>query len=139
MGKTIYLNEEQFRYLREIAKQDGKLFMKHMPDSSDFAPKKGSWKDTWIEQMGDSKWPKGGTKDEEFVGCHVVDTETKKVYLYPKPKSENSSIIDHENDSFFLAEKALLVPFNLSDATYKGPAKSPEEGLKAALSKISSL
>lgn len=139
MSKTLFLTEEQFRLMRNLAIKDGMVFIKHLPDSSDFRSKQGSWKQTWISYRGNAQWPKESTSDEEIVGCHVVDVESRYVYIYPKKKEENSSIIRHEDDYFFLAERALLVPFKLSDATYIGHEESAEEGLRVALSKITSL
>lgn len=137
MGKTIIVTDKQLRFLLGYAKKDGKVFVKHLPHSSDFRAKKGSWKNTWIDIKGNNKWPTNSSK--EMVACHVVDIETKKVYLYPKSRSENSEIIGDEDNVIFIADKELLVPFILSDATYVGPEGSPEEGLKKALSEISSL
>lgn len=139
MAKTIVVTNEQFMQLLAIAKKDGKVFMKHLPDSSYFHSKIGSWEQDWKNSKGDDNWPSDNSYKDKMVGCHVVDVETREVYIYPKPQSENSSIIGKEDDSFFVAESSLLVPFNLSDATYTGPEESPEEGLRMALSKISFL
>ena len=137
MMKTIILTNTQFKAVQSLARQDGKTFVKHLPDSSDFEPKQGSWKQIWISGKREVLWPKPTSKGEEIVGCHVVDIQTKGVYICPRSKTENSSIIGHEDEFYYLVEEDLLCPFELTDAIYKGNEESPKRGLEKALSKLS--
>ena len=68
-----------------------------------------------------------------------MDIITQEVFIYPKTNSENTSIIDQEDEHIFIIDRALMVPFKIEDSNYNGPCKSPEEHLKQALSKISFL
>lgn len=134
--KTINLTDNQFKAVQSIAKNKGKVFVKHLPNTSVFEPKEGSWKQVWISKKGEALWPQANTTSEEVVGCHVVDILTKKVYICPRCKTENTAIIGHEDDSFILVDKNLLCPFNLTDAIYKGNEGSPKKELEKALSQL---
>ena len=138
MGYTVRITKKQLRYFSKLAKTEGKVLIKHLPDSSDFSSKEGSWKNYWVSLMNKS-WPKAGVGKEEKVGCHVVDIETGSVYICPRSGNENTSIIGHEDERIFIVNRNLLVPFRLEDSNYNGPCKSPQEALLKALSKISLL
>ena len=136
MGKCIHITEEQLHYFCELSKNSNKCLIKHLPDSSVFKAKLGSWKKYW-ESNTEVPWPLSKHENTEIVGCHVVDIVTKKVFIYPKPSSENVGIIGHEDEHIFVADKSLMIPFNLEDSNYDGHEISPEEHLNKALSKIS--
>ena len=138
MGYTVRITKKQPRYFSKLAKTEGKVLIKHLPDSSDFLSKDGSWKNYWISSMNKT-WPKVGVGKEEQVGCHVVDIETGDVYICPRSGNENTSIIGHEDERIFIVNSNLLVPFRLEDSNYNGPCKSLQEALSKALSKISLL
>lgn len=138
MGYTVRITKKQLRYFIKLAKAEGKVLIKHLPNSSDFISKEGSWKNYWLSLMNKS-WPKVGVGKEEQVGCHVVDIETGIVYICPRSSNENTSIIGHEDERIFIVKHNLLVPFRLEDSNYNGPCKSHQEALSKALSKISLL
>ena len=138
MGYTVRITKRQLRYFSKLAKTEGKVLIKHLPDSSDFSSKEGSWKNYWLSLMKKS-WPKVGAGKEEQVGCHVVDIETGCVYICPRSGNGNTTIIGHEDERIFIVNRNLLVPFRLEDSNYEGPCKSPQEALSKALSKISLL
>ena len=138
MSKTIYITTEQLRYFSELSEKEGKCIVKHLPESSAFKPKDGSWKTYW-ESKSKISWPTNKNKSDENVGCHVVDIITKEVFIYPKPNSENVGIIGHEDEHIFIVDRNLMIPFKIEDSNYNGLSKSPEEHLKQALSKISFL
>lgn len=138
MGYTVRITKRQLRYFSKLAKTEGKVLIKHLPDSSDFSSKEGSWKNYWLSLMKKS-WPKVGAGKEEQVGCHVVDIKTGCVYICPRSGNENTTIIGHEDERIFIVNRNLLVPFRLEDSNYEGPCKSPQESLSKALSKISLL
>jgi hypothetical protein len=138
MNRTIYITTEQLRYFSMLSDKEGKRIVKHLPSSSAFKPKNGSWKSYW-ESKTNSSWPNPKTESDENVGCHVVDIVTQEVFIYPKPNSENSGIKDHEDERIFIVDKSLAVPFKIEDSNYEGPCESPEEHLRQALSKISFL
>ena len=99
MGYTVRITKRQLRYFSKLAKTEGKVLIKHLPDSSDFSSKEGSWKNYWLSLMKKS-WPKVGAGKEEQVGCHVVDIETGCVYICPRSGNENTTIIGHEDEHF---------------------------------------
>ena len=138
MGYTVRITKRQLRYFSKLAKTEGKVLIKHLPDSSDFSSKEGSWKNYWLSLMKKS-WPQVGAGKEEQVGCHFVDIETGCVYICPRSGNENTTIIGHEDERIFIVNRNLLVPFRLEDSNYEGPCKSPQEALSKALSKISLL
>lgn len=134
---SITLTEEQMSLLVDFAKINGKIVAKHLPHSSVFKSKIGDWKSVWIRQQGEEAWPQD--KNKMFSTCHIVDIKTRSVYLYPKTQSENASIIGHEDESCFLADKSKLVPFSLTDVDVSSLDESPEGLLTKALSQISFL
>lgn len=136
-GGQIILNDEQINRLSQLEEQNGRIFAKHLPDSSVFKSKKGTWKAIWISEHGEDAWPH--STDNMISTCHIVDVKTRKVYLYPKSQSENASIEGHEDEFIFLADKSLLTPFNLEDVDGRDLDESPEVLLKRALGKISFL
>lgn len=138
MGKTIIVSETQLRRIAQLAKTDGKVLIKHLPESSVFKAKIGSWEKYW-EGLSSKEWDKYNTDGEINVGCHVVNIETREVFICPKSSSENTRIIGYEDEFIFVVDKDILVPFNVEDSNYDGQYKSPEEHLKVALSKISFL
>lgn len=138
MGKTVYIREEQLAIFKELSDIKGKRIVKHLPDSSDFHAKMGSWKNFWLSK-NETTWPLPKDGQDENVGCHVVDIFSQEIFIYPKPNSENVGIRGNEDDYIFVVDKSLTVPFKIEDSNYVGPCKSPEEHLKQALSKISFL
>lgn len=136
-GKQLILNNKQIDCLYQIEEQGGRIFAKHLPDSSIFKSKKGTWKAIWISEHGEEAWPHN--TDNMISTCHIVDIKTQKVYLYPMPQRENASIEGHEDEFIFLANKSLLTPFNLEDVDVRDLDESPEVLLKRALGKISFL
>ena len=138
MANTVLVTKKQLRYFSKLAKTDGKVLIKHLPDSSDFLSKEGSWKNYWVSLMNKS-WPKADAGKEEQVGCHVVEIETGDVYICPRSSKENTSVVGHEDERIFIVNRNLLAPFRVYDSDYNGPYKSPQEALSKALSKISLL
>ena len=132
----IIINNKQIKLLLQFVEENNMILAKHLPDSSVFKSKKESWKKVWIDARGEEAWPH--TK-EMISACHIVDVKTRKVYLYPKAQSENAAIEGHEDESFFIAEKSLLTPFNLEDVDERSLDESPEVLLQRALNKISPL
>jgi len=135
MSKRIVLTEDQLKLMCGLAKENGHVFLKHMPDSSDFEAKAGSWKEYWMD-ADVHPWPVSSDPDNQYVGSHVVDIVSRKIYIYPRLNSENVRIIGHEDDLCFLASEDMLVPFDLKDANYTGPCNSPEEAVRLALQKL---
>ena len=133
----IILNNEQISRLSQIAEQYGRILAKHLPDSSIFKSKKGTWKAIWISEHGEDAWPHN--TDNMISTCHIADIKTRKVYLYPMSQRENASIEGHEDEVIIIADKVLLTPFNLEDVDTRDLDESPEVLLKRALSKISFL
>lgn len=76
----------------------GYTIVKHLPDSSVFRYRNGSWKDYW-ESESSKPFPQQSHCDccfrdngIELVGCHVIDKD-KNVYIYPVCQSCNILII----------------------------------------------
>lgn len=138
MGKQIIITSQQLQYLNTLARKDGKVLIKHLPDSSVFKAKIGSWEKYW-ECASSKEWNTYNSDGDANVGCHVVDIQTREIFICPKSRNENTRIVNHEDEFIFIADKDMLVPFNIEDSNYNGLCKSPEEHLKQALSKISFL
>lgn len=137
-------NEQQIDAIISInfsKEKEGYTVVKHLPDSSKFLYRNGSWKDYWENEMN-APFPKLSKcdccfrKPKELVGCHVID-EKKQVYIYPACKSCNSEVIGHENDLPFYAKKDWLVPFRAEEAMCENRYESPSELLRKAIGKIS--
>lgn len=100
--------------------KEGYVIVKHLPDSSIFLYRSGSWKGYWENKMK-APFPNLSKCDccfrepNELVGCHVID-EKKRVYIYPACKSCNSEVIGRENEFPFYAKKDWLVPFRVEEA-----------------------
>lgn len=137
MGKTIIINDRQLSLLCDFVKKNNQILAKHLPFTSNFKSKYGDWKTVWIRELGEKAWP--ANRQEMMSACHIVDIETRKVYLYPKTQSENAAIEGHEDDSIFIAEKSLLADFSLKDVDARNLDESPEELLNKALARISFL
>lgn len=129
---SIFFHEEK----------EGYTVVKHLPDSSKFHYKNGTWKDYWRSMKNGRKFPTSKQCDccfretDELVGCHVID-EKKRVYIYPACKSCNSEVIGKENEFPFYAKKDWLVPFLVEEATCENLNESPSELLNEAIKKIS--
>lgn len=138
MGKTVIIREDQLGIFKDLSDIKGKRIVKHLPDSSCFHAKKGSWKDFWLLN-NENTWPLSKDEHDENVGCHVVDIFSQEIFIYPKSNRENVKVIGSEDNHIFIVDKSLTVPFKIEDSNYEGPCESPEEHLKQALSKISFL
>lgn len=112
MGYTVRITKRQLRYFSKLAKTEGKVLIKHLPDSSDFSSKEGSWKNYWLSLMKKS-WPKVGAGKEEQVGCHVVDIETGCVYICPRSGNENTTLLGMKMNAFSLSIAIFLSPLGL--------------------------
>ena len=111
MAKTITLTEEQFLRLRNLAKGNDMVFIKHLPDSSYFHSKHGSWKQTWIKYRGEDKWPTNNNTKDDIIkrngivhifkptGTHVVDFVCDIIKLESLKKAVNEEVkkINFEN------------------------------------------
>lgn len=124
------------------AKIEGYTIVKHLPDSSVFRYRNGSWKDYW-ERESSKPFPQQSHCDccfrdngIELVGCHVIDKDNK-VYIYPVCQSCNTEVIGHENDFPFYAKNDWLIPFRVEEAVCENQSESPSELLSKAISKIS--
>ena len=131
------LNDKQIDCLAQFAAKNGQILAKHLPDSSVFKSKKGTWKAIWISEHGENAWPRNANK--MMPACHVVDIRTRDVYLCPRTQRENASVEGREDEFIFLVDKTDLTSFRFSDVDEQNLDESPEVLLKRALSKISFL
>ena len=73
MSKTIYITTEQLRYFSELSEKEGKCIVKHLPESSAFKPKDGSWKTYW-ESKSKISWPTNKNR-ERYTSLHLKLTK----------------------------------------------------------------
>ena len=137
MGYTVRITKRQLRYFSKLAKTEGKVLIKHLPDSSDFSSKEGSWKNYWLSLMKKS-WPKVQGKKNKSVAMSLILKQDVSIFAQ-EAVMRIQLIIGHEDERIFIVNRNLLVPFRLEDSNYEGPCKSPQEALSKALSKISLL
>lgn len=103
------------------------IMAKHMNESSKYKPIGfNSWKDFWESKVKNNLFPssvekcaccKKDTQPNEFVGAHIIQVDTDKMYIYPLCQTCNSTYgEDKEESPIFEVKKSLCADFSLSEA-----------------------
>lgn len=103
------------------------IMVKHMNESSKYKPIGfNSWRDFWESKMHTISFPsqvekcaccEEDTQPNEFVGAHIMQIDTDKMFIYPLCQTCNSKYGKGKTDSpIFEVKKSLCADFSISEA-----------------------
>lgn len=116
---------EDIRQIIDIV--DGlRIAVRHMKGSADLKPKNAtSWKEFWENKlsMGFPSEPekcdccKLMALPEDFVGAHIIEVSSKKMFVYPLCRSCNSRYGKEKEDSpVFIVDKSRCADFSYDES-----------------------